>query len=292
MSFRNRSRLASELTILLSAWASGSVLSAQAPTRASFDVASVRPNRSNAPAESRFPLGPGDAFVLGDLFAASNQPLIAYLRFAYKLGAGDLLGLPGWVYTETFDIEARASGNPTKDQMRLMMRSLLADRFQVRTHTEQRTKPVFNLVLANNGKRGSRLLPDSDDGACPPLPEAIKNQLQLPSIPCGSIGPLGATAPDSGRLGGRRVTMAQLAGILSNPFTGVDRPVLDRTGLAGTFDFTLDWSLAPDKAQPPGEDTGPTFREALQRQLGLRLTTATAPVDVLVIDRVERPEEN
>jgi uncharacterized protein (TIGR03435 family) len=80
-----------------------------------------------------------------------------------------------------------------------------------------------------------------------------------------------------------------------NPFTGVDRPVLDRTGLTGSFDFSLEWSLAPDPAQPPDSqpaDTGPTFLEALQEQLGLKLKSARGPVDVLVIDHVEHPTEN
>ena len=80
-----------------------------------------------------------------------------------------------------------------------------------------------------------------------------------------------------------------------NPFTGVDRPVLDRTGLTRTFDFSLEWSLAPDPRQSPDaqpEDSGPTFLEALQEQLGLKLKSAKGPVDVLVIDHVEHPTEN
>jgi uncharacterized protein (TIGR03435 family) len=86
--------------------------------------------------------------------------------------------------------------------------------------------------------------------------------------------------------------MGRIAGFLTNPFTGVDRPVLDRTGLTGTFDFSLEWSLAPDSAQPLGsplEDPGPTFLEALRQQLGLKLKSTKGPVDVLVIDHVEHP---
>jgi uncharacterized protein (TIGR03435 family) len=89
--------------------------------------------------------------------------------------------------------------------------------------------------------------------------------------------------------------MGRLAGFLTNPFTGVDRPVLDRTGIAGTYDFSLEWSLAPDSAQPigpPPEGTGPTFLEGLQQQLGLKLTSTTGTVEVLVIDHVERPSPN
>jgi uncharacterized protein (TIGR03435 family) len=286
-------------------------LRAQAPasdtTRPEFDVGSVKPNMSSAVASARFPLGLGDAYVPGSLFSATNQPLIVYLRFAFKLGQSDLLGLAAWVYNDRFDVEARAQGNPTKDQMRLMMQSLLADRFKLIRHTEKQAKPVFNLVLAKAGKTGPQLQAHSENGLCatastpqsptaapsdaPPAPSSTSG-LQLPPIPCGSIGPTPASAPGRGRIVGRRVTIGRIAGFLTNPFTGVDRSVLDRTGLTGTFDFSLEWSLAPDSAQPLGpqpEITGPTFLEALQEQLGLKLKSTTGPVDVLVIDHVERP---
>src|SRR5687768_17928883 len=103
-----------------------SVVSAQPPAEPSFEVASVKPNRTEAPGTTLFPLGPGDAYAAnGGRFRATNQPLITYLRFAYRLGQGDLLDLPRWVYNERFDVEARANGEPTKDQMRVMMRTLL-----------------------------------------------------------------------------------------------------------------------------------------------------------------------
>jgi uncharacterized protein (TIGR03435 family) len=287
-----------------------------ARVRMAFDVASVKPNRSNAPASSGFPMGPGDAYAAnGGLFSAANQPLIVYLRFAYKLGQGDLLGLPAWVYNDRFDIEARAQGTPTKDQMRLMMQSLLADRFKVTSHTERRTRPVFQLVLSKAGKTGPQLRAHADDGcaaastpqtpdpsppAAPSAPTSTSG-LQLPPFPCDSIGVIPASAPGRARLGGRGVTIGRIAGFLKNPYTGLDRPVLDRTGLHGTFDFSLEWSLesdpiqAPDPAQPPAshaEDSGPTFLEGLQEQLGLKLKPATGPVDVLVIDHVEPPSPN
>jgi uncharacterized protein (TIGR03435 family) len=269
-----------------------------------FEVASVKPNLSNALATSRFPMGPGDAYVPGTLFSATNQPLIVYLRFAHKLGQSDLLGLPGWVYNDRFDIEARAQGSPTKDQVRLMMQFLLADRFKLITHTEKQTKPVFILVLAKAGKTGPQLQARSENGSCsaastpqppaaaPAAPSAPSSTSALPPIPCGSIGPIPASAPGRGRLVGRSVTMGRIAGVLTNPFTGVDRPVLDRTGLIGTVDFSLEWSLAPDSAEPLAaqpEDTGPTFLVALQEQLGLKLKSTRGPVDVLVIDHVEHP---
>jgi uncharacterized protein (TIGR03435 family) len=145
--------------------AQSSAAQASGPT---FEIASVKPNTSNAPANSRFPLGPGDAYVPGSLFSATNQPLIVYLRFAYKLGQGALLGLPGWVYNDRFDIEARAEATPTKDQVRLMMQSLLADRFRLFTHTEKQTEPVFHLVMAKAGKTGPQLKAHSEKWSLAP----------------------------------------------------------------------------------------------------------------------------
>jgi hypothetical protein len=113
---------------------------AQAPDKPAFEVASVRSSKSTDQPSSRFPLGPGDAYVPGSLFSGTNQPLIAYLRFAFKLSQGELPGLPTWVYDEHFDIAGRGPGNPTKDQMRLMMRTLLADRFKLKVHTERRAQ--------------------------------------------------------------------------------------------------------------------------------------------------------
>ena len=286
------------LVVLVSVlWCVARGLSAQAPAgvRMAFDVASVKPDMSDAPASSRFPLGPGDGYAPGGFFSATNQPLVVYLRFAYKLGQSDLPGLPAWVYNERFDIEARAQGSPTKDHMRLMMQSLLADRFKLIMHAQKQTKPVFNLVVAKAGKTGPQLHAHSENDSCSTASPPSTSGLQLPPIPCGSIGPIPASAPGRGRLVGRAVTSGRIAGVLMNPFTGVDRPVLDRTGLTGTFDFSLEWSLAPDSAQPLGsqtEDTGPTFLEALQQQLGLRLKSTKGPVDVLVIDHVEHPTEN
>lgn len=282
---------------------------AQAPDNPAFDVASVRSNKSVTQPLSRFPLGPGDAYVPGNLFSGTNQPLIAYVRFAFKLSQGELLDLPTWVYDEHFDIAGRATGNPTKDQMRLMMQSLLADRFKLKAHTERRTKPAFNLVLAKPGRIGPQLKADTDDKACArssaeqsagavptliPTEPSSKSGLQLPPILCGTIGQVSASAPDKGRIAGRKVTVERIAAFLKNPFTGVDRQVLDRTGLTGTFDFSLEWSPERDIAGPADQAaaSGPSFLEALQKQLGFKLEGTTATADVLVIDHVERPDEN
>ncbi len=282
---------------------------AQAPDNPAFEIASVKANNSTTQPLSRFPLGPGDAYIPGNIFSATNQPLIAYLRFAFKLSQGELLDLPTWVYDEHFDIAGRATESPTKDQMRLMMQSLLAERFRLKIHRERRAKPAFNLVLARADRLGPQLKANTDDKACAgssaqqptgaastlgPNEPSSKSGVQLPPMPCGTIGQISASAPDKGRIGGRKVTVELIAGFLKNPFTGVDRQVIDRTGLSGTFDFSLEWSPERDITGTPGQApaAGPSFLEALQKQLGFRLVATTAPADVLVIDHIERPDEN
>jgi uncharacterized protein (TIGR03435 family) len=214
------------------------------------------------------------------------------------------------VYDEHFDITGRAPGNPTKDQMRLMMQSLLADRFRLKVHRERRTKPAFNLVLVRPGQIGPQMKADTDDQACAgsssaeqpagavpalrPTEPSSKSGLELPPMLCGTIGQVSASAPDQGRIAGRKVTVERIAGFLKNPFTGVDRQVLDRTGLTGTFDFSIEWFLERDITGPPDQAaaSGPGFLEALQKQLGLKLVATTAPADVLAIDHIEHPDEN
>jgi uncharacterized protein (TIGR03435 family) len=259
-----------------------------AGTALTFDVASVKPSTSDGDPASRFALGPGDAFAPGGLFSAINQPLIAYLRFAFKLGANDLPGLPAWVYTDRFDIEARSTANPTKDQMRSMMQSLLVDRFRMKTHIARQTRPVFELTLAKRERTGPQLRPHSQDDACVALGSG-------PSIACGTAGPAPARLGGNGRLVGRGVSIARLAALFTNPFTGVDRPVVDRTGLTGTFDFDVEWCLPIDSAPAPGapvEMCEPTFRQAIEDQLGLTMKRSTGPVAGRVIDHIERPSAN
>ena len=111
-------------------------------------------------------------------------------------------------------------------------------------------------------------------------------------MPCDSIGPVPARVAGRGRIAANGVTMARIAAFLMNPFTDIERPIVDRTGLSGTFDLSVEWSLARDSAQPPApqvEDVGPTFLEALREQLGLKLKSTKGAVDVIVIDHIERP---
>src|SRR5215831_16409494 len=143
------------------------VLFAQSSADPSFEIASVKSNQTDAPGTTIFPLGPGDAYAAnGGRFRATNQALITYLRFAYRLGPNDLLDLPKWVYDERFDIEAKANGESTKDQMRSMMRALLKDRFKLVVHTEQQSQAIFDLELAKPGQTGPKLRAHRTDEDC------------------------------------------------------------------------------------------------------------------------------
>jgi uncharacterized protein (TIGR03435 family) len=286
-----------------------SVPFAQSPADPSFEVASVKSNRTEAPATTLFPLGPGDAYAAnGGRFRATNQPLITYLRFAYQLGPDDLPNLSRWIYNERFDVEARANGEPAKDQMRLMMRSLLKDRFKLVVHTEQRTQDIFDLELAKPGRTGPRLRAHQTDETCvspiepqfttlsPSQPARRSPSIfQLPTLPCGSIGFFTFGTDDRVRIVGNGESMDRIAQALKSRLTGIDRYVRDRTGLSGTFDLSLEWSLVSDTAQAPitlQDDMPPRFQEALKTQSGLTLRSTKGPVDILVVDQVERPTEN
>jgi uncharacterized protein (TIGR03435 family) len=286
---------------------------AQTAPNLSFDVASVKLNKSNDPPNSNFPLGPGDVYVSnGGLFSATGLPLVTYLFFAYKIignqGQSLLPQLPSWATADRFDIEARAEGNPGKDQMRMMMRSLLADRFKLKMHTESRELPVLALVLAKPGKTGPQLQPHPADVPCPTsatpqsgpaAPGAISPSSTVaggfPAL-CNGIFGMPPTTPGRARMGARNITLKFLADSLSAG-ANLGRPMIDSTGLSGTFDVLLEYTPELNGPLPPGTNfqpdaSGPTLEQALREQLGIKLESTKTAMDVLVIDHVEHPSEN
>ena len=167
-------------------------------------------------------------------------------------------------------------------QLPAMLRPVLEDRFHLKTHWETRALQVFVLALARkDGGLGPRLHRSN----CTPRPETIRTEA-TPSEPSEGR-PLCDVAFGVGTIDGSGLSMLSLAGALS---TGLDRVVLDRTGLEGTYDVSLHWS--PDFVQRDGDPNAPSLAAALQEQLGLTLQSTTAPIDVLVIDHIERPTPN
>jgi uncharacterized protein (TIGR03435 family) len=288
-----------------------------------FEVASVRQNKSGGSSYSNFSLDNGNAYFVidksdkqdpnGTLFSAKNQTLIRYIIFAWKLSGTQELALrtdyweglklhvPQWVKEDRYDIEARTPQPAIKDQMRMMMQSLLSERFNLQVHMEPREVPIFALVLNKPGTLGPQLKqhPASDDCNATAFPDdsgkgvAPAQSLSALPIPCGQISRLPPSAPGAHRFGGRNVTLAVL-GTSMPAQTGmatVTRPVVDETGLTGGYDFWIDWT--PEETSETGNsETGGTFREALKNQLGLKLEPAKGPVQVLVIDHVEQPTAN
>ena len=207
--------------------------------------------------------------------------------------------MPDWANSEAFDIEAKAEGNPSREQISLMLQTLLADRFKLVVHLETRQLPIYALVLSKAGRMGPRLQPHSDATEClkldpsRPVPTSDFGVIPPPPPPCGRF------MTGTRRLAGNNVTLEMLAANLG-AISSVDRPVVDRTGLSGGVDLTLEYmpqpaqpgSLASADASAPDPSGPPLIFTALQEQLGLKLEPQTGPVQVLVIDHVEHPSEN
>jgi uncharacterized protein (TIGR03435 family) len=274
---------------------------------AAFEVASIKLNTSCANG-GRVPsdLTPG-RFNLSCV-GVRNLIRAAYSGFVNGGIAArriQVLRGPGWIDTELYDISAKAPGNAPFDQMAgPMLRALLEDRFQVKAHSEPREVPVYTLTVAKGGLK----LQASKPGTCTPV--------DMNNLPRNTIRP-GDPVPKYCGFGTMRgkdglftadwygVTMAEFAGrMLEND---VDRPIIDKTGLTGRFDlhleFTRDNALsgpvtlngAPSPglpSSPADTATGASIFTALQQQLGLKLSPGKGPVDVLVIDHVEKPSAN
>jgi uncharacterized protein (TIGR03435 family) len=267
------------LAAVLLAAATYGVYAQDAP-RPSFQVASVKPNTDNPPNRMQRPLP-------GGRWSAKNATLAMMIVTAYNVQRYQLTVGPPWLESDGFDIEATAGPDGKAPQLLLMLQSLLADRFKLAMHREMRELPVYHLVAA----KGSFSPPPPDPGCAQPDPTAPPAR---GGIPCGNLR-IGM----SGSVDGSKVPMQQLVATLA---AIAGRPVIDQTGFAGNFDVHL--KFAPDQSTqglpggalatpPPDPDpTKPTIFDALQEQLGLKLTSSKGPVEVLVIDHVEKPTAN
>ena len=243
-----------------------------------FDVASVKPNKSGDIGMAMQALPGG--------FRANNVTVRLLLRTAYQIQDSQLTGGPDWLDSDRFDIVAKTERNSSSDQLSLMLRSLLADRFKAMIHKETRERSIYALVVARNGALGPRLQRrDCVPAALPTTPAAGQE------LPCGRI------MTGSGEVTFKGAPMSQIAEGLSR-YLG--RVVVDRTGLGGNYDLTLQWTpeRSPSANQQLGSDApaldpnGLSIFTAVQEQLGLKLQPAQGTVNVLVIDRVEHPTEN
>jgi uncharacterized protein (TIGR03435 family) len=245
----------------------GSTLCAQ-PARLEFESASVKPSSPDT-RQHGIDTPPGR-------FRASNTTVQELLRMAYHVYDFQMAKGPGWMETERFDIVAKAVGEPGYAEIQQMVQTLLADRFKLTIHRETRELPVYALLVSKGGTKFHQAAKDFG-------PED-----RLAMAPGGQPGAFKVVA--------QGVPLTVFASMLP---TVLARPVLDMTGLAGKFDFTLEFSpdqmMRPTNASPdtPLPDlAGSSIFTALQEQLGLKLEARKGPVEVLVIDRVERPTSN
>jgi uncharacterized protein (TIGR03435 family) len=238
----------------------GGVLASSADAQSpAFEVASVRPRNSADAGEGRSSIdsAPGSLTV-------RNAGLSSCIKWAYHVMDYQISG-PAWLQIDKYDITARAAGPAPLEQLRQMLQTLLVERFRLQFHRESKEMPVYALVAAKSGPKLHKADPD------------------------GNTGMKG----DNGSFVFHGTSMPQFAEDLST-LSQVDRPVLDRTGIPGIFDFDLKFGENNDdlkRALIAGD--GPSIFTLIQEQLGLKLEARKGPVEMLVIDRVERaPTEN
>jgi len=277
------------------------VLSAQTTTRPTFEVASVKPSKSDA--GYSFRVLPGGEFRL------SNASVRDLVQLAYALQDFQVTGGPTWVNTDRFEILARSEDRTFQPgQFRMMLQALLAERFQFTAHRDSKELPVYALVTARaDGRLGPQILPSGPQ--CRPFlptinvrqplssPSTVNAQLRPVSDP--NLPPRCGALFRGGHIMAREITMPGLATGLANI---VRKSVVDRTGLSGYFD--LDVEFTPEQQMPLGpplpgappdrpiDPTGPSIYTALQEQLGLKLESVKGSDEILVIEHVEHPTEN
>jgi uncharacterized protein (TIGR03435 family) len=234
----------------------------------SFEVATIKPSK---------PDQPGKYFgVQGRNFTTGNTTLVDMLSFAYGVHKKQILGLPEWADTDKFDLagEPDAPGSPSDKQWKSMMQKLLTERFKLILHHDKKELSVYAITVAKGG---------------PKLPASQGDPKGLPANFFHNLGDM--TNVNS--------SIKDFANVMQAAV--LDRPVVDQTGLTGRFDFQLKWT--PDESQfagmgikvpPPSDkaDAPPSLFTAIQEQLGLKLDPTKAPVDVLVVDHVEKPSDN
>jgi uncharacterized protein (TIGR03435 family) len=234
----------------------------------SFEAADVKVNKSG---EARMAVD----FLPGGKFSMRNVPMKVMIMMAYHVRPEALAGGPGWLDSDRFDVVAKALQTTSPEEIRLMLRTLLAERFKLAIHTDQKIMPAYALVL---GKAGPKLQPS----------EAAL----LMDRRCGP----GEGAPGQKHVACQHITMAMLADELQEIAPrDIDMPVVNQTGLPGAYNFKLDWTPAVRAAAgaSPDAPAGPTLFDAVEEQLGLKLESKKLPLPVIVIDRVERaPVEN
>jgi uncharacterized protein (TIGR03435 family) len=279
---------------------------AAAGQEAQFEVASIKPDDPKVPwSATNLDLDASDYFRYQGGPVIADGYLVNYIVFAYKLrdsGEYKFLDaqLPKWAQINslhTFRLEARAGDHPTKEMLRSMVRSLLAERFGLKVHTETQQQLAWVLVKASNGHPTSQLRAHTGDPVCttvvPGPPRAINPRTgEIPPY-CGSL----ILHEEEGRhLRIQDYTMPQIAGELSmiaGSVAGMDElPAVDGTQMTGHFDLDLHYAPRRPPGAPDDTNQGPDLLQALFVQAGLEFKKKTVPVELLIVDHVNEPTPN
>lgn len=264
-------------------------LGANAQTKPEFEVASIKPAAPDARGTQIRP-GPGGGITI------TNMTLKEMMTIAWRVQPFQVSGGPAWLDSTHYDVIAKPETKPRPTELPLMLQSLLEDRFQLVIHRETRELPIYELMVARkDGKLGPGLTESKGNGCTPPDP----NKAPSPPKP-GDPSTLGCGGMMIGlrELTAARIPVANLAQPLGRL---LGRTVVDKTSLTGRFDVKVEWT--PDETQalrlppgapapPPSETAGPSIFTAFREQLGLRIESRKGPVEILVVERAEKPSEN
>jgi uncharacterized protein (TIGR03435 family) len=266
----NYMRLRMTIAVLLNIGLARAQAPAQDPGLLKFVVASVKPSAPEARGGMARP-EPG-----GLRYRGTNLPLRLYISSAYRIKADQVVGAPGWVDSDRFDIEAQAEKPSSLEEFHLMTRTLLAERFHLKFHFDAKEMPLYALVVDTGGAKLT--LHDAANSGEPWIEQ-------------------GMDMPFHARWTATSSSMELFAFRLASV---MDRPVIDLTGLKGDYDFKLAYTMdLPPNLSPnamlngqPIDTSGPSIFQAVRQQLGLRLEPRKGPVQVMVIDHVEKPSGN
>ncbi len=298
-------------------------LGQQANPKLTFEVASIKPAAPQAIGRMMMGGGGGPGTPDPGRMRFTNMPLRLLITRAYNVQPFQVSG-PSWMNDDRFDVIAKVPHGATKEDALVMLQNMLADRFKLKLHKESKEAPIYELVVAKGGikmkkSEKSAAMPGEGAGGPPPGPPPPDQQVPDKGGPRGmpKMGIMMSANTNRLRMQGDAMNMARLADLLSMP---LGRPVVDKTGLTGAYDIALEFSpegLGMMRAgpgpmmmgPPPGggpagagpgteaprdaNDSGPTIFTALQEQLGLKLESRKGPVELLVVDSVEKmPTEN
>jgi uncharacterized protein (TIGR03435 family) len=289
---------------VISGLAFGAAAAQSEAPRKSFEVASIKPSAAE-PGMVRIGISPGGRYT------ASGVTVRMLIQQAYDVREFQISGGPGWLGSDRFDIAATAdTPNVDRELIKGLLQSLLAERFGLQLRRETKELPIYALVVGKDGHRlhKSEIQPDAggEGGPAgrpqPGSPESLGRGADgnAPAPPKGSMVRMGR-----GQVSAQMATLSAFASLLGSQ---LGRPVLEKTGLTGYYDFDLAWTpeetegnaglfgQKPPSDAPPialeSHSTGPSIFTAVREQLGLRLESQKGPVEILVIDRVEKPSEN